>query len=404
MLHDAVLYGAVINKEKSLILVNQLEAEHFLTVRQRAVFNSIKKLVESGQEVNTFSIIEEQPTDLKRDVTEYLVDTKLPVINFDQCIKQIKKQYHKNLLKAGASELVEIIKRNNGDVSEIMEKLYSVHIDMTRTEKESVKAVDKFAEIGYQHLFHDLKYISSGLTGLDDIINGFTGGQLVTIAARPGNGKSALAAQIANKIGTNCLFYSLEMKARDMYARLLSSMTGVEIKYIMSRNVTPIQADKLAEAEKELKNNKLEFIDNKNGLKEIMLDIRNKCLTAEIKCIMIDYVQIIRVAGNEPRHIQIGKITKELKQTAMEFEVPIIIMAQVGRGYEKEERPPRLSDLRESGDIENDSDMVIFIHAKESKNDEPPVEIIVAKNRNGKTGFFDAIFKKKRFKFLTDVG
>ena len=403
-IQDTLIGSAISQKARAELLCNELTDEHFVTNEQRHIFNAIKSLVDNKKDVNLVSIATELPTNVKQMCIRHLAEiSKAPCINFEQVLEQVKRQRYKSILQSHAVDLIAMIRNNTGDIPAVMDNLYQTHVEMSKPPLQGLTSVNKLAELGFRNLFKDMKYVKTGILGVDDIIYGFVGGELVTIAARPGGGKSAMAVQVANYIGGGCLFYSLEMKARDNYARMLSSMTGVSIRQIMARKYTDYEGDALDGAESILKDNKLEFIDTMNNVKDISIDIRNKCLTREIKCVMIDYVQIIRVAGNDPRHIQIGKITKELKQIAMEFNIPIVIMAQLGRGYDKENREPRLSDLRESGDIENDSDKVIFIHLVSENNmiESPPCKVIIAKNRNGKVGYFDAYFNKSRFVFET---
>jgi replicative DNA helicase len=259
--------------------------------------------------------------------------------------------------------------------------------------------LEKIFEQPAEEFFQAQKFLSTGLSDLDKKIIGFFGGELIVIAGRPGQGKSALALQIAREIAQreNVLFVSLEMSSKDIVFRMLATDSGVPINAMRADKMTEQEKKKVFEAYKRIGDQKLkmEFLEQ-FSITQIINSIKKRFVEKGLGCVFIDYLQIIDGNPALQRYLQVGEITRSLKLLAMELKIPIIVMAQLAR--RSENNIPRLSDLSESGRIDNDVDTAIFIHQPEERDKETK-QLIIGKGRNTGTNMIDIYFEPIRFKF-----
>ena len=248
--------------------------------------------------------------------------------------------------------------------------------------------------------------LSSGFESLDALTSGFRQGSLNVIAGRPSMGKSTLALNIANHLSStkNVLFFSLEMSQVQLMLKIVSSETLLPMHKIernqLSDNEEQIFYQKLAQA-----GNKSMTIVDKGGLsvKNISSMARKMNTDRKLDIILIDYLQIMRY--DKGREIsELGNITRELKYLSKELQIPVILLSQLSRGVEsRENKRPYMSDLRSSGEIEQDADIVMFVYRDDYYNKDTPdtglAELIVAKNRMGQIGFVKCEFHGDYSKF-----
>jgi replicative DNA helicase len=257
---------------------------------------------------------------------------------------------------------------------------------------------------------HAVPGISSGFVDLDDLTWGFEPGQLIIVAGRPSMGKTALALNLAEHVAVNLkvpvLFVSLEMGHMEIADRLLSSRSGVDGHNLRTgRGLGHDQVKALGRAFQELGQGQILIDDTPTrNMLQIAASARRLRHRKNIGLIMVDYIQLIDSEDSrDSRQEQIAKISRQLKALARELPVPVIALSQLNRAVEsREDRRPRMADLRESGAIEQDADMVLLIHRPEyyDVNDQPGIgEVIVAKNRNGRTGNVKLTFLKHLTRF-----
>jgi len=248
--------------------------------------------------------------------------------------------------------------------------------------------------------------ITTGFRDLDALTAGLHGGQLIIIAARPGIGKTALvmsmglaAAEAKHKI----LMASMEMKAVELSKRALSIVSGVDSHAIRLGALTEADWEKLVDAGEYLKRLPFDIVDlpgvNMSALSGLCRRLHRSGL---LDVLIVDYLQIMETSGskNSTREQQIGELSRGLKKLAMELDIPVIALSQLNRGVENRiSKRPQLNDLRESGSIEQDADVVIFIHredaAEKNTGTLSMAEIIVEKQRSGPPGDVPAIFDRK---------
>jgi len=249
---------------------------------------------------------------------------------------------------------------------------------------------------------------SSGFRGIDDLIGGFCPGELYIIAGRPSMGKTGLAICIARNIGEKEAigFFSIEMEETQILARLLSIETGIENYRFRTGRLMESDILLLSQVGQKVSALKI-YVDDQAAPN--LLEIKAKCkrmvMEYGVKGIVIDYLGLVRAPQHERKDLEIGYVTSGLKAMAKELGLYVILLCQLSRSVEKrEDKRPELSDLRDSGNIEQDADVVMFIYRPEYYEKEnclrPGIaEVIVAKQRSGPTGVVDLNFKRECVKF-----
>ncbi len=243
--------------------------------------------------------------------------------------------------------------------------------------------------------------VATGLKGIDRRLGGLLPGQLVFIGARPGQGKSALLMQIAANVaatGKSVGHFSLEMSAKELLTRLACSKAKVDSSLLKEGLVSESEQGRFIDASKALARIPLVIEDRNVGTVDLIAaKARQMIVETGLKLLVIDYVQLMQSSNRKAsRYEVVTEVTAALKQLAMDLEIPIIAGAQLNRDVEKDARKPRLSDLRDSGSIEQDGDIVLLIHSKPEDivQHGVAVDLLIAKQRGGWTGPVGLIFNK----------
>lgn len=244
----------------------------------------------------------------------------------------------------------------------------------------------------------DITGVSSGIPSLDKMTAGFQPGELTIIAARPSMGKTAFSLNIAEAIAIRqkktVAYFSLEMSKESLVTRLLASLSKINMGSLRSGHLDEYSWPRMIQAASVLSEAKL-FIDETSGMSPV--EIRSRCRRLKgqygLDCIVIDYIQLMKLKEKvESREREVSEISRTLKAIAKELHVPIIALAQLNRGVEgRTEKRPMLSDLRESGSIEQDADVIMMLYRDDYYDKEDPdkvgrAEVIIGKQRNGPTG------------------
>lgn len=272
--------------------------------------------------------------------------------------------------------------------------------------KESVERIDELFRSG-----DDVTGVTTGLTDLDGKTSGWQPGELIVLAARPSMGKTALALNfVETAIFTQpkpVLVFSMEMPSAALIMRMMSSIGRIDQGHMRNGKLTDEDWPKLSAAVSRMKDKPL-FIDDTAGLTPQEMRARTRRIAREHGnpgLIMVDYLQLMQVAGtSEGRTQEISEISRALKALAKEFECPVIALSQLNRSVEQRpNKRPMNSDLRESGAIEQDADVILFIYRDEYYNEDSPdkgmSELIVGKQRNGEVGTVRAAFVGKYTRF-----
>jgi replicative DNA helicase len=268
----------------------------------------------------------------------------------------------------------------------------------------------------------ELTGLASGFVDLDKMTFGFRASEMIVVAARPSIGKTSLAMNIAENVAlpkkghtpTGVLFFSLEMSSEELAMRLLCGRAGINKKKLHDGFVSKSSWEALSVAAKELKAAPL-WLDESTNLTilEMRAKARRMCSRENIGLVVIDYLQLLSGDNRIPREQQISEISRGVKAMAKELKVPVIVLSQLNRESEREKRQPKLSDLRESGAIEQDADLVLLLTRQcsdrdataddhddaEFNSDTVVRDLIVAKNRNGPIGVVRLAFIRSLTKF-----
>ena len=256
--------------------------------------------------------------------------------------------------------------------------------------------------------------LPTGFSDLDELTNGLQSTELIILAARPSMGKTAFVCNIAEAVAADykkgVLLFSLEQSKLELAERLLVIRARVDGHKVRSGNLDEVERDQLMQASSELSEIPL-FIDDYPGrtMAQIGAIARRLKRRDQLDLVIIDYLQLIEPEDkNAPREQQIALISRRLKFLCKELSVPIVALAQLNRGVElREDKRPRLADLRESGSIEQDADVVMFLHRADAYDpDDRPGEadVIIAKNRSGPTGSVTLTWLKQTMRFGNFTG
>ena len=281
---------------------------------------------------------------------------------------------------------------------------------------DSIAQIEKLSQQG-----DDITGLPTGYHALDKMTAGLQSEELIILAARPAVGKTAFALNIAQNVGTktneSVAIFSLEMSAESLVNRMLCSEGSIEASHLKTGQLTDEEWNSLIVAMGSLSRANI-FIDDTPGIK--ISEIRAKCRKlaqeqGELGLILIDYLQLIEGTGRENRQQEVSEISRQLKKLAKELKVPVIALSQLSRGVEqRQDKRPVLSDIRESGSIEQDADIVAFLYRDdyyqrdgEDGDDESVqesnniIEVIIEKNRSGARGTVELMFIKEYNKFTS---
>lgn len=296
-------------------------------------------------------------------------------------------------------------------VSQAERRIYAIAEDGDAVESITMDSIlDRTFDRIYARLDQEgeTSGVPTGFYGLDEMISGFRGSELIVLAARPAMGKTALVCNFALAVGLaqhGCLLFSLEMSAPELAERLLCIHARLNGHKLRKGDLGEVEQHALTAASVELKQAKI-FIDDVAGrtMSQIAAISRRVSRRYGLGLVVIDYLQLIESDDKGlPREQQIASITRRLKFLAKDLDIPVIALAQLNRGVEqREDKRPKLSDLRESGAIEQDADIVMFLHrpAAYDPEDRPgEADLIIAKNRGGPIGNVSLTWLNEQLRF-----
>ena len=346
-----------------------------------------------------------------------VIDSVATPANINYYINIIFEKFILRTLINKSSNIIEECYDESEDLNTIVENAEKsiLEVNSGRMVKE-IKPIQEVLVKAQQELEFlaknggDVTGVPTGFYDLDKRTTGFHGNELIIIAGRPGMGKSALAINMATNMAVNykksVALFNLEMGSTQIVNRMLSSVGQINSQKLRTGKLDHTDWKKYNETLSLLADTKF-FIDDTPGI--TVSEIRSKCRRLKnsdkgLDCIIIDYLQLISSSNkySGQRTNEVSEISRDLKKLAMELEVPVIALAQLSRGVEqREDKRPLMSDLKESGSIEQDADIVIFLYCddyyKFKSKDRPqlsPTELIISKHRSGGTGTIDLIFER----------
>jgi replicative DNA helicase len=340
--------------------------------------------------------------------------------NATQYAEIVKDQAIRRRLATVGREIQELASQDTGELEVLLDEAERrVFLIAEKKREGDLKPVKDLMERTLE-LLDSLNRSTSGITGLptgfldlDLQLTGLHSGELLILAARPGLGKTSLGMNIAMHVGLKeqkgVGIFSLEMPADQLLMRLLASAARVDMKKLRGGRLTPRDQEKFQEVAGELFNAPL-YIDDSGTLSPFELRAKARRLKQKdprLGLIVVDYLQLMHQKGRvESRQLEVAEISRSLKSLAKELDLPILALSQLNRKIEdRKGGKPMLSDLRESGAIEQDADVVMFIHRDDDQDDSSvdrsalPVELIIAKQRNGPIGSIDLVFLSEYTRF-----
>jgi replicative DNA helicase len=419
----SVLGAILIQNDAYNLAAELVHPEDFYRDAHRRIFDKIIALSERGTPVDFVTLKEELARAGELDAVggpayiASLVDGVPRATNVEYYAKIVKEKAVLRKLIGAANtilldayeadqEAVEILDRAEHSIFQIAEgRIRTGFMSMYDIAQQSVEAIQKAHE--------DKKLITGVPTGFDDLdalTSGFQRGDLIIIAARPSMGKTSLALNVAQHVGTKTDMtvgvFSLEMSREQLFLRMLSSQAQIDGHALRTGYLRTDDWGRLTEALGVLGQARI-FIDDSPGIGVLEMRAKSRRLAAEhgLHMIIVDYIQLMQGRGRfDNRTQELGAISRALKGLAKELSVPVVVLSQLSRAPEsRSDHRPQLSDLRESGALEQDADVVLMIYREDRYNPQAEndsiAEIIVAKQRNGPTDTIRLAFIKERTRF-----
>lgn len=417
--HEKKLLSALMLKQGEAVplVADILSADDFYRAEHQIIFNAILNVFNRGKPFNQLLVLDE----LKRmgagsaNLRKYFLS--LGALEFTTAYvksyaEEIKEASTKRQILALTDALRQKAQNPAVTVNELMSNVEAFLAVSTENEQRSFESACAITTSVYTRAIelaksNSLTGVPNGFIDVDKVTNGLQRGELILLAARPAMGKTALALNIARNAARTkrtVALFSLEMSKLQLGIRLLSAASGVEAQKIATgQNLAKSDRDSLLEAIEEFEHSPL-YIDDAGGLTVSATRTKLRRLKKEhgLDLVVIDYLQLMHGHG-ENRVQEISEVSRGLKVLAKEFNVPVLALSQLSRNVEmRAVKKPCLSDLRDSGSLEQDADMVWFLYRDEYYNPDESnnaAELIIAKNRNGSTATIPLSFRKELTRF-----
>jgi replicative DNA helicase len=418
----SVLGALLIDKDAIVRVVEFLKPRHFYVGSHQSVYQAIMNLYERREPADLITV----PNELKkmRDLSAVggvaylteLVNTVPTAANVEHYAHLIHDDFVKRSLLTVSGEIGSMV-FEEPYVDDLIDKseqlLFSISQDKTKQDFVPVKDT---LEVTFERLDElsktrgALRGVPTGLKSLDRMLSGLQKEELIILAARPSVGKSSLAVNIAQfastKHNVGVALFSLEMGKESIVDRMISAQGDIDNWRITTGNLEEEDFEKYSMAAGELAEAPI-YIDDTPG--QSVLEMRTKArrllLEHDIGLIIVDYLQLIKAPTAESRVQEVSKISQGLKNLARELKVPVLALSQLSRAIEQRggDKKPQLSDLRDSGSIEQDADVVMFLYRSDD-DDRENLQLLISKHRNGPTGEVDLFFRGDRTRFFETEG
>lgn len=417
----SVLGVAFLSKDSLEIINDEVTEDMFYSDKNRAIFNAIISLYKENNPIDLTTVKAE--LDKKKALNEvggisYLmevIDSVVTSANLSFYIKILKDHAVRRNLINTATDIVTNA-YNDENISGLLDDAERNILNVVRVRQTSEfvpihevlrRAQERLEELAKNK--SDITGIRTGFYDLDKATAGLHGGELIILAARPGMGKTAFALNIA----TNAAFstdkaiaiFNLEMSAEMLVNRMIASVGGIDSYKLSTGKLEHNDWKRYNEAMSKLANTNI-FIEDNASITAPEIKAKCRRLASQPKglgLVVIDYLQLVTTGSNriESRQVEVSEISRSLKTMALELDVPVIALAQLSRSVDKREnKEPALVDLRESGSLEQDADLVLFLNRKdyyeaktEKKETIVPIDVIIAKHRKGSTGLYRLLFE-----------
>lgn len=423
---EASLLGSILIDPDAIVKVADLiRPIDFYDERHRHIYEACSRLYEQGSPIDIITLSEELKAEgvLQQvggaSYLTQLTNTVPTATHAEQYAGIVATKSIRRRLIAASNEIAQIGFDEKRSIAELVEeaetKLFEVsqrHVKNDIISMEDILA-DSFERLDGLHKDKGaLRGVPTGYRDLDNLLAGFQRSDLLILAARPSMGKTALALNLAQNVAVNSglsvLMFSLEMSKEQLVDRLLASEAGVNSWNLRTGNLSDSDFEKIGQAMGTLSEAKF-FIDDTPGItvSELRTKARREAHKHELGLVVVDYLQLMsggaKFGGSDNRVQEISEISRGLKSIARELNVPVMALSQLSRSVEsRTPQIPQLADLRESGSIEQDADVVAFIYREDYYNQESDrpniMDVLIRKHRNGPTGKVELYFDRERQK------
>ena len=426
----SVLGVAFINEYDVAKIVEEVTVDMFFDERNKFIFNAIKNLHETKTPIDIMTVKNELDKDKKLNTVglDYLsevIDSVVTSANLDFYIKIVRDfAVRRNLIET-ATEIINDTYEDE-EVTSLLDKAEKNILNVVRARSVGdfvpIQEILRRAQAKLEELAKNKRAITgleTGFPDFDKITTGLQGSEMIILAARPGMGKTALALNMASYAAMHMkkavAIFNLEMSADMLINRMIASIGQIDSYKLQTGNMQEKDWKRYNEAMSQLADTNI-YIEDNAGV--TVQEIRAKCRRLAnsemgLGLVVIDYLQLIS-SGNrrvESRQVEVSEISRSLKTMALELNVPVIALSQLSRSAEKREsNQPMLADLRESGSLEQDADMVLFINrkdyydkAKDFNQKIVPAELIIAKHRKGGLGTVNLLFELNMLSFKSQL-
>ena len=397
-----------------------LRAEDFYREEHRCIYRAMLRIYSRGTPPDVLLVLDElqragELKKVRRDYLFALIDYEFTTTRAVMQAETIKDKAQLRRLIQACEEIVYDSEEEQKPLKELLEDAERKIFAVTYKVIKRIEAIDTIMQRAFERVISRAEHpdkitgVETKLIGLDRALNGLQKSDLIILAARPSMGKTALALNIAmnaTKSGATVAIFSLEMSKGQIAERLISTLSGVNSQNMKTGNLTDSEMRNLINAVEEIAGLRLHIDDTPGiGLLEMRSKLRRLAHESGLDLIVIDYLQLMQGGRAENRQQEISEISRSLKALAREMDVPILALSQLSRSVElRADKKPQLSDLRESGSLEQDADIVMFLYRDEyyNRDDETNkniAELIIAKNRNGPTTSIGLQFKKETMRF-----
>jgi len=414
----SVLGSILIDKDAIVQVSEFLQPEHFYSNKHADIFEAMIKLFEAREPIDLVTLPQKLKTMKLLDAVggvsyvSTLVEGVPSSANIRHYGEIIQGYYTRRRLIADSSAMIELSFDEGSDVSTILDsaeqKVFSLSQSSVKQGFTPIRSVlsesfDRLDELSKKS--GSLRGVPSGFADLDNCLAGMQDSNLIILAARPGMGKTAFSLNIAQYASVVAKvpvgYFSLEMSKEELVDRMLVSQADIDAWRLKTGKLTPNDFEKLSEAMGVLAEAPL-YIDDTPGISVLEMRTKARRLKSEhnLGLLFVDYLQLVKGRNLENRVQEVAEISQGMKNLARELKIPVIAMSQLSRAIENRGAgsAPQLSDLRESGSIEQDADVVMFLY-REDAEDLSSVKLNIAKHRNGALRTIDLRFKGDRVRF-----
>ena len=417
---QAVLGSVIIDPQCLNEIAVQMKTEYFYIPQHREIYSKMSAMYELSQTIDFVSLLEKLKSDGVYDEAggkaylTQLVQTVPSAANVLTYVAIIRERYYARSLMTAAQDIIKDINENELDSGRMIDnaeqRIFEIRQGREISGLTHIKSVienetyDRLSKMADPETRADYVGIPCGIGDLDKMITGLNKSDLIILGARPGMGKTSFALNIVRNVAMNTgktvCFFSLEMTRDQLAQRMLSSEAGIKSEKLRTGELDDDEWTRLAQAGDALSKANIYFDETSSiTVPEMKAKLRRM---KQLDLVVVDYLGLMKSAKKtENRVNEVSEITRNLKIMAKDLKVPVIVCAQLSRGTEAKGKShkPALSDLRESGSIEQDADIVLFLYREsyydnekaddEDRSDETRAECIVAKNRHGEIGTVD---------------